>query len=122
MLGFQFEPTKVLELDSSLDEIWETIHQQSEPSITRQSEALIDTCYMCFDCSQMSAMKDCSCCHELNRCEYFKVNGFYIYLLTILQIFFIKLIHEHAVLKTIILRKCTLFYKKIIYKKLGLGG
>ena len=38
--------------------------------------------------------KECLCYHELNTCEYFKIKKLYIYLLTILEIFFIKLIND----------------------------
>ena len=45
-----------------------------------------------------SATKECLCYHELNACEYFKIKRLYVYLLPILQIFFIKLINKHAII------------------------
>ena len=93
ILGFHFESAKTLQPDSSSDENWETCSTaDSESNITRQNVASVDTWCMCFNCSQMSTTKECLCCHELDACEYFKIKGLCIYLRTILQIFFIKLI------------------------------
>ena len=54
-------------------------------SIFRRDKASVDNlCHHCFNCSQ------------INTCEYLKIRRFYILLLTILHIFFIKLISEHS--------------------------
>ena len=58
----------------------------------------VDSWCKCLKCNQIPKTKECLCCHELDACNYFKIKGLYIYLLTILQIFFIKLINEHIVL------------------------
>ena len=52
----------------------------------------------CVSTVAKSATKECLCYHELNACEYFKMKRLYVYLLPILQIFFIKLINKHAVI------------------------
>ena len=39
--------------------------------------------------------KECLCQHESKTCEYLKIRRWYVYLLTILQISFIKLISEY---------------------------
>ena len=41
-----------------------------------------------------STKKECLCYHELNAREYFKIKRLYVYLLAILQIFFIALINK----------------------------
>ena len=93
ILGFQSETTKALQPDSSSRESRETYSSaDSEPGTTRQNEASVDTWCMCFNCSQ-STTKECLCYHELNACEYFKIKR-YVYLLPILQIYFIKLINK----------------------------
>ena len=98
ILCLQFELI-VLQLDSRSDKSWEICSSaDSEPTTTRQNEASVDTWCMCFNWTRMSATKECLCYHELNECEYFKIKTLYIYLLTVLQIFFIKLINEHAAL------------------------
>ena len=102
-LGFQFEPTKAHQPDSSSDESWETCSADSEPSTTRQNEASVNTWCMYLKCSQMPTKNECLCCHELDACDYFKIKGLYIYLVTILQIFFIKLINEHVVINLILI-------------------
>ena len=97
IVGFQFEPTKAPKSDSSSGEIWETCSSaDSEPNTPRRNEASVDTWCMCFNYSQMLTMKECLCYHELNSCNYFKIKGLYIYLLTNLHIFFIKLINEQT--------------------------
>ena len=92
-LGFQFEPTKALQPDSSSGESWEICSSaDSEPSTLRRNKASVDTCWHhVFECSQILTTKECLCYHELNTCEHFKIRRLYIYLLTILQIFFIQL-------------------------------
>ena len=91
ILGFQFEPTMALQLDSSQGNSWEIFSSaDSEPSTFRQKEASVD---ICFNHSQIPATKECLCYHEFSMCEYFKIR-LYIYLLTILQSFFMKLINE----------------------------
>ena len=45
-----------------------------------------------------STTNECLCYHELNVCEYFKIKRLYVYLLPVLQIFFIKLINKHAII------------------------
>ena len=45
-----------------------------------------------------STTKECLCYHELNACEYFKIKRLCVYLLPILQIFFIKLINKHPLI------------------------
>ena len=48
ILGFQFEPNKVLQPDSSLGENWETCSSvDGEPSTTTRNEASADTWCMC---------------------------------------------------------------------------
>ena len=98
ILGFQFEPTKALQPDWSSCENWETCSSvDSEPSTNTQNEASADTWCMCLNCIQMLTTKECLCYHELNElnaCKYFKIKKLYIYLLTIFQIFFIKLIND----------------------------
>ena len=79
ILGFQFEPTKTLQPESSLDESWETCSTDSEPSTTRQNEASVDTWCMYLNCSQMPTTKECLCCHELDPCDYFKFICKFIY-------------------------------------------
>ena len=69
ILGFQFEPTRALQPESSLDESWETRSTDSEP-------ASVDTLCIYLDCSQMPATKECLCCHELDACDYFKLKRF----------------------------------------------
>ena len=82
ILGFQFEPTKALQSDSSSGENWENRSSpDSEPSTTTRNKASADTWCMCFDCIQMLTTKECLCYHELNACEYFKIKKLYIYLL-----------------------------------------
>ena len=52
---FQFEPTKALQPDPSSGENWETCSSEdSEPSVTRQNEASVDTWCPCFNCSQIN--------------------------------------------------------------------
>ena len=49
ILGFQFEPTKALQPDSSSGESWKTYSStDSELSTTRRSEASVDTWCMGF--------------------------------------------------------------------------
>ena len=52
----------------------------------------------CVSTAVKSTTKECLCYHELNACEYFKIKRLYVYLLPILQIFFIKLINKHAII------------------------
>ena len=81
-LGFQFEPTKALQPDSSSGENWETCSSaDSEPSTTTRSEASADTWCMCFNCLQVLTTKECLCYYELNACDYFKIKKLYTYLL-----------------------------------------
>ena len=102
ILGFQFEPAKALQPDSDSGKSWKTCSSgDSEPTSTRQKEASVTTWCMCFNCNQMPATNECVCYNELNACEYFKIKRC-IYLLTILQILFIKLINEHTVISVII--------------------
>ena len=110
ILGFQFAPTKVLQPDPSSGKSWETCSSaDSEPSTTSQ----------------------------INN-EWLNV-----YLLPILQIFFTKLIKKHAIINLFLIHNTKRFkvffpyisytifskpvsllhiayYKKLIYKKLGL--
>ena len=87
ILGFQFQPTKALQSDSNLGESWETCSSaDSEPCTARRNEASVDTWCMCVNYNQMPTTKECFCCHELDAWDYSKIKGFYIYLLTILQI------------------------------------
>ena len=59
ILGFQFEPTKALQPDTSSGKSWETYSSvDSKPSTTRRSEASVDTWYMCFNCSQIFQQKE----------------------------------------------------------------
>ena len=101
ILGLQLEPTKALQPDSSSDESWKTCSTDSEPCTTRRNEASVGTWCMCLNCSQPTK-KECLCCHELDACDYFKIKDLYIYLVTILQIFFIKPINEHVVMNLIL--------------------
>ena len=50
-----------------------------------------------------STTKECLCYHELNACEYFKIKRLCVYLLSILQIFFIKLINKHSIINLFLL-------------------
>ena len=96
ILGFQFEPTKTLQPDSCSGGSLETCSPaDSEASTTKRKKTSVDTWCMCFNRNQ-SATKECMCYHELNACEYFKIKRPYVYLLPILQIFFIKLINKHG--------------------------
>ena len=55
ILGFQFEPSKALQPDSSSDESWETCSSaNSEPSTTRRNKVSGDTWCMRFNCSQIN--------------------------------------------------------------------
>ena len=103
ILGFQFELIKVLQSDSSLGEGLEICSSSdSEPSTFRQNKASVDT--WCHHVFQTPATKKCLCYDELNTCKYFKIRRLYIYLLTTLQIFSIKLINEHASINLILIR------------------
>ena len=54
ILGFQFEPTKVLQPDSSSDESWETYSSaENKPCTNRRNEASAGSWCLCFNCSQM---------------------------------------------------------------------
>ena len=65
ILGFQFEPIKELQPDSSSGESWETCSlADSERSTTRRSEASVDTWCMCFNCSQIQQQR--SACVIMN--------------------------------------------------------
>ena len=80
ILGFQFEPAKALQPDSSSGESWETFSSaDSEPSTTSQNEVSVDTWCKCFNCSQMPITKDCLSYHKLNACKYFKIKRLHIY-------------------------------------------
>ena len=91
ILGFQFDPTKVLQTDASLGKNWETCSSaDSEPSTTRKNKTSVDTWFSrCVSTVVKSTTKDFLCYHELNLCKYFKINKLYVYLLSILQIFLI---------------------------------
>ena len=96
ILGFQFESTNTLQPDSSREKVWKFVYQQmvNQALSGETKHQLILGAIICFNSSQISATKECLYYHELNKCEYFKTRRFYIYLLTILQIFFIKLINS----------------------------
>ena len=98
ILCFQFKLTKALRSDPSLRERWETcLSRDSGPSTTTQKkhQLILGTCVLTV---VKSTTKECLCCHELNACECFKIKKLYVYLLPILQIFFIKLINKHAII------------------------
>ena len=95
ILGFQFEPTKVLLPDSSSAEVGKLVHQQ----IVKEA-VLGETKYQLILGGCVS-MKGCLCYHELTACKYFKIKRFYVYLLSILQIFIIKLINKEVVINLI---------------------
>ena len=144
ILGFQFKPTKMLQPDSSSNESWETCSTDSEPNTTEQNKASVDTWCICLNCSQMPTKKEHLCCHELDACNYFKIKGFYIYLLTMLQVFFYQtnqwtrcyelnpssrkwkvffICYEYLYLSQFllsILHKTLFFYMKLTYKNLAL--
>ena len=97
ILDFQFEPTKALQPDSGSGKSSKTCSSADrEPSTARPNEISINDWCICFNHSQKPAAKKWLCYLELNACEYFKMN-WYIYLLTILQAFFTKIINEHTV-------------------------
>ena len=102
ILGFQFKSTKVLQPDSSLGKSWGTKVLGWEV-LGETKHQLIICGIMSFNCSQIPATKECLCYHELNMCKYLKIR-FYICLLTILQIFFIKLISEHSIVTLILIQ------------------
>lgn len=97
ILDFKFEPTKTLQPDSGSGKSSKTCSSvDREPSTARPNEISVNDWCICFNHSQKPATKKWLCYLELNACEYFKMNR-YIYLLTILQAFFTKLINEHIV-------------------------
>ena len=87
----------------SLGESWEVCSSADiEPSITRRNKASVDTWCMCVSTVVKSTTKECLC-YELNVCKYFKIKRLCVYLLPILQIFFIKLINKHAIINLLLI-------------------
>ena len=86
--------------------VWKFVHHQivNQARLDKTKHQLIPDTIMCFNCSQTPATKKCLCCDELNACKYSKIRRLYIYLLTTLPIFFIKLINEHASINLILIR------------------
>ena len=120
ILGFQLEPTKALQPDSSLGENCETCSSaDSEPSTTTRNEASAHTWCMRFNCIQMLTVKECLWYHELNAYEYFKIRKLYIYLLNgkfffcFSRQYLISLFIAYCIINTLF------FHEKLIYKKLG---
>ena len=65
ILGFQFEPTKALQPDSSSGESWKTRSSaDSKPSATTRNEASADTWCMCFNYIQIQQGR--SACATMN--------------------------------------------------------
>ena len=108
ILDFQFEPTsKVLQPDSKLGrKVGKPVHQQivNEALLGETKHKLILGAYV--STAVKLTRKECLCYHELNACEYFKIKRLHVYLLPILQIFFIKLINKHAIINLFLIH-CT---------------
>ena len=89
ILGFQFESAKALQPDPSSGKSWETCSSaHSEPSTT--------WC-MCFNCSQMQLQRSTRVIMNQARKNISTTKRLYIYLFTILQILFMKLVNKHAI-------------------------
>ena len=100
ILGFQFEPTQALQPDSKFGraKVGKLVHQQmvNQTLLGETKHKLIFGA--CVSTVVKLTTKECFCYHELNACEYFKIKTLYVYLLPILQIFFMKLINKHAII------------------------
>ena len=60
ILGFQFEPTKALQPDSSSGESL-GIFSSADSELSEMKHQLIICAIMCFNCSQISTTKECLC-------------------------------------------------------------
>ena len=99
ILGFQFEPTKKLQLDSSSGKSWEIfLSADSELRIFKRNEASVDhLCYYLFQLQSNANNEGVLLLTWIKHMRIFKIRRLYIYLLTILQVFFIKLISEYSI-------------------------
>ena len=105
------------------------IQQTVNQALLRESkhQLILGACVS--NCIQMRTTKECLCYHELNACEYFKIKELYIYLLTILQNFFSKLINDtqeperffFCILRLYLISLLHVAQYTLFYKKLGLS-
>ena len=65
ILGFQFEPIKALQPDSSSDKKLD-LQQIVNQALLGETKHQLILGACCFNCNQMSTTREYLCCHELN--------------------------------------------------------
>ena len=75
----------------------------NQPLLDERKHQLILGAIMCFNLYQIPTTKECLCYYELTTGKYYELIRLFIYLLTILQTFFIQLINKHAIIKLMLI-------------------